>query len=90
MRKAPISFLPNLRMPDARRKRHYLKNANRGRNCFWTPVYYYEMSGQMKTLLDRANPLFSSDYALREIYLLTTAADTDEGTDARAISGLEG
>lgn len=48
------------------------------------------MSGQMKTLLDRANPLFSSDYALREIYLLTTAADTDEGTDARAISGLEG
>lgn len=26
--------------------------------CFATPVYYYEMAGQMKTLLDRANPLF--------------------------------
>ena len=26
---------------------------------FATPIYYYEMSGQMKTLLDRANPLFS-------------------------------
>lgn len=57
---------------------------------FATPVYYYEMSGQMKTLLDRANPLFSSDYAFRDIYLLTTAADEEEGTDARAINGLEG
>ncbi|MGN1235718.1 MAG: flavodoxin family protein [Christensenellaceae bacterium] len=57
---------------------------------FATPIYYYEMSGQMKTLLDRANPLFSSDYAFRDIYLLTTAADAEEGTDARAINGLEG
>ena len=24
--------------------------------AFATPIYYYEMSGQMKTLLDRANP----------------------------------
>lgn len=23
-----------------------------------TPIYYYEMSGQMKTLLDRCNPIF--------------------------------
>ena len=29
------------------------------------------MSGQMKTLLDRTNPLFPVDYAFREIYLLT-------------------
>ncbi len=57
---------------------------------FATPVYYYEMSGQMKTLLDRANPLFSSDYAFRDVYLLTTAADVEDGTDARAVSGLEG
>lgn len=57
---------------------------------FATPVYYYEMSGQMKTLLDRANPLFSSDYAFRDIYILTTAADSEDGTDARVISGLEG
>ncbi len=26
--------------------------------AFATPIYYYEMSGQMKTLLDRANSLF--------------------------------
>ena len=24
---------------------------------FVTPIYYYEMSGQMKTLIDRLNPL---------------------------------
>ena len=57
---------------------------------FATPIYYYEMSGQMKTLLDRANPLYGSDYAFREIYLLSTAADDEEGTDKRAIFGLEG
>ena len=31
---------------------------------FATPIYYYEMSGQMKTLLDRANPLFFSQLLL--------------------------
>ena len=44
---------------------------------FATPIYYYEMSGQMKTLLDRANPLFSSDYSFREIYMLTAAAEDE-------------
>ena len=29
---------------------------------FATPVYYYCVSGQLKTMLDRANPLFDSDY----------------------------
>ena len=47
---------------------------------FATPVYYYGMSGQLKTLLDRANPLFASDYAFRDVYLLCTSAD--EGADA--------
>ena len=53
--------------------------AERMRNAeviaFATPIYYYEMSGQMKTLLDRANSLYAADYAFREIYLLTSAAD---------------
>ena len=26
--------------------------------AFATPIYFYEMCGQMKTLLDRSNPLF--------------------------------
>ncbi len=57
---------------------------------FATPVYYYEMSGQLKTMLDRANPLYPTDYAFRDIYLLSAAAEDAEGVDARAISGLEG
>ncbi|MGM9538290.1 MAG: flavodoxin family protein [Candidatus Onthomonas sp.] len=57
---------------------------------FATPIYYYEMSGQMKTLLDRLNPLYPSDYRFREIYLLATAAETGEHVARRAVSGLEG
>lgn len=57
---------------------------------FATPIYYYEMSGQMKTLLDRANPLFGRDYHFTDIYLLTSAAEDEEQVPMRAISGLEG
>lgn len=57
---------------------------------FATPIYYYEMSGQMKTMLDRANPLYAADYAFRDIYLLSAAAEDEEGVDSRAVSGLEG
>lgn len=57
---------------------------------FATPIYYYEMSGQMKTLLDRANPLFSSDYAFRDVYMLTTAADNEPYAPERAVNGLQG
>ena len=57
---------------------------------FATPIYYYEMSGQLKTLLDRLNPLFPSDYAFRDVYLLTAAAEDEEHVPQRAVSGLEG
>ena len=57
---------------------------------FATPIYYYEMSGQMKTLLDRMNPLYGTDYRFRRVYLLSTAADSAPGTDERAVSGLQG
>jgi multimeric flavodoxin WrbA len=57
---------------------------------FATPIYYYEMSGQMKTLLDRANPLFSSDYAFCDVYMLTTAADNEPYAPERAVNGLQG
>ena len=58
--------------------------------AFATPIYYYEMSGQMKTLLDRANPLYSSDYRFRNIYLLTTAAEDETQVPQYAICGLTG
>lgn len=57
---------------------------------FATPIYYYEMAGQMKTLLDRANSLYGSDYAFQEIYMLSATAEDEEGVDSRAVSGLEG
>ena len=57
---------------------------------FATPIYYYEMSGQLKTLLDRLNPLFPSDYAFREVYLLTSAAEDEDFVPRRAVSGVEG
>lgn len=55
-----------------------------------TPIYYYEMSGQMKTLLDRLNPLFSTDYAFRDIYMIATAAEDEETTFDKAYNGLQG
>lgn len=58
--------------------------------CWATPIYYYEMSGQMKTLIDRMNAMYELDYQFRDVYLLTTAADDDENTPKRAESGLTG
>ena len=57
---------------------------------FATPIYYYEMCAQMKTILDRANPLYDSDYAFRNVYLLATAADTRESAMDGALKGLMG
>jgi len=57
---------------------------------FVTPIYYYEMSGQMKTLLDRLNPLYSSDYKFRKVYMLSTAAEDEAYVCEKAVSGLQG
>lgn len=57
---------------------------------FATPIYYYGMCGQMKTMLDRGNPLFSADYRFRDIYLLAAAAEEDEHTVDGAVTGLMG
>ena len=57
---------------------------------FSTPIYYYGMCGQMKTMLDRSNPLYSADYRFRDIYLLAAAAEEDEHTVDGAVNGLQG
>ena len=57
---------------------------------FATPIYYYEMSGQMKTLLDRMNPLYPSDYRFRKVYILMTATEDEEYVPEKAVSGLQG
>ena len=55
-----------------------------------TPIYYYEMSGQMKTLLDRMNPLYPSDYKFRKVYMLSVAAEDEDYVPEKAVSGLQG
>lgn len=57
---------------------------------FATPIYYYEMSGQLKTLLDRLNPLYSSDYKFRDVYMIATAAEDGDATFDYAYGGLTG
>lgn len=58
--------------------------------AFATPVYFYGMSGQMKTLLDRLNPLYTADYSFREIYLLAAAAEDEETVVTGTVTGLNG
>ena len=58
--------------------------------CWATPIFYYEMSGQMKTLIDRMNAMYPLEYKFRDVYLLTTAAEDEEGTPKRAEAGLMG
>lgn len=55
-----------------------------------TPIYYYEMCGQMKTLLDRLNPIFSADYSFRDIYMIATVAEDEETVFDKAYNGLQG
>ena len=57
---------------------------------FATPIYYYEMSGQLKTLLDRLNPLYAADYAFRKVYMMSVAAEDEAHVPEKAVSGLEG
>lgn len=58
--------------------------------AFATPIYFFEMCGQLKTLLDRTNPMFMSEYNFRDVYLLTAAHDDRPAAIDRCISGVEG
>ena len=55
-----------------------------------TPVYYYSVSGQLKTMLDRANPLFDTDYAFTKAYLLATAAEDGSETVEGSVKAVQG
>ena len=57
---------------------------------FATPVYYYCVSGQLKTMLDRANPLFDTDYVFTKAYLLATAAEDASETFAGTEKAVQG
>ena len=44
----------------------------------------------MKTLLDRLNPLYSTDYSFRDIYMIATSAVNEESAFENAYYGLQG
>jgi multimeric flavodoxin WrbA len=56
-----------------------------------TPVYYYTMNGQMKTLIDRALPRYYTEVKIsdKNFYFIATAAEKKE-TMERTIDGLRG
>ena len=55
-----------------------------------TPIYFYEMCGQLKTLLDRTHPLYGRDYNFRDVYILTSSAASGDSASAKAINGIKG
>lgn len=58
--------------------------------CWATPIYYYEMCGQMKTIIDRMNAMYYLDYKFRDVYMLSTAAEDEPEVPKRAEAGLTG
>ncbi len=55
-----------------------------------TPVYYYSMNGQMKTLIDRTLPRYYRDkISDKDFYFIATAAEKKD-TMERTVDGLRG
>jgi len=57
---------------------------------FATPIYYYAVCGQLKTFLDRMNPLFAAGHDFRQVYLLASSADGESAAMDGAVKDLEG
>ena len=54
-----------------------------------TPVYFYSMNGQMKTFIDRVCARYT-EITNKDVYLIATAADSDESMLDRTIEGFRG
>ena len=54
-----------------------------------TPVYFYNMNGQMKTLIDRTVPRYE-DISGKEFYFIVAAADESKANMQRTIESFRG
>lgn len=54
-----------------------------------TPVYFYTMDAQMKTLIDRTVPRYT-EISDKDFYFIVTAADPDQSNLTRTVDGLRG
>lgn len=57
---------------------------------FATPIYYYSICGQLKTFLDRMNPLYETNTKFHEVYLLATSAEDDRSAMDGALKEIDG
>lgn len=57
---------------------------------FATPVYYYAVCGQLKTFLDRLNPLYGRNNRFKKVYLLATSAEDDRAAMDGSIKDVQG
>ena len=58
--------------------------------AFATPVYYYSVCGQLKTFLDRLNPLYVRENSFRDVYLLATAAEDEDFAVDGSVTAVQG
>lgn len=56
---------------------------------FATPIYFYTMDAQMKTLIDRSVPRYT-EIADKDFYFILTAADTSSASLQRAMEAFRG
>lgn len=68
----------------------YVKFQNADVLVFATPIYYYAVCGQLKTFLDRLNPLYPRDNKFKEVYLLATAAEEEDSAMDGAVKDIQG
>lgn len=54
-----------------------------------TPVYFYTMDGQLKTMIDRTVPRYT-EIRDKEFYYIMTAADTQVSSMDKTVEGLRG
>lgn len=54
-----------------------------------TPIYFYSMDGQLKTLIDRTVPRYT-EISNKDFYYIMTAADTNKNMLHRTVEAIRG